>query len=71
MKKIPNKNIFLKMGYRVKEFSTEDYRMAEKHLNKCTTSLVIREMQSKKTLRFYLTPDRMAKIKTSVDIRSW
>jgi hypothetical protein len=41
--------------------------MAEKHLKKSSTSLVIREMQIKTTLRFHLTPVRMAKIKTSGD----
>jgi len=39
--------------------------MAEKHLQKCSPSLVIREMQIKTSLRYYLTPVRMAKIKNS------
>ena len=45
--------------------------MAEKHLKKCSASLVSREMQIKTTLRFYLTPVRMAKIKNSGDSRCW
>ena len=45
--------------------------MAEKHLKKCSTSLVIREMQIKTPLRFYLTPVRMAKIKNPGDSRYW
>ena len=45
--------------------------MAEKHLRKCSTSLVIREMQIKTTLRFHLTSVRMVKIKNSDDSRCW
>jgi hypothetical protein len=45
--------------------------MVEKHLKKCSTSLVIREMQIKTTLKFHLTPVRMAKIKKSGDSRCW
>jgi hypothetical protein len=45
--------------------------MAEKHLKKCSTSFIIRDMQIKTTLRFYLTPVRMAKIKNLGDSRCW
>jgi hypothetical protein len=45
--------------------------MAEKHLKKCSASLIIREIQIKTTLRFYLTPVRMAYIKNSGDSRCW
>jgi hypothetical protein len=45
--------------------------MAWKHLKKCSTFLVIRELQIKTTLRFHLTPIRMAKIKISGDRRCW
>jgi hypothetical protein len=45
--------------------------MAEKHLKKCSTSLVIREMQIKTTLRFHITIVKMAMIKHSGDSRCW
>ena len=45
-----------------KEFLPEEYQMPEKHLKKCSTLLVIREMQIQTTLRFHLTTGKMAKI---------
>jgi hypothetical protein len=39
--------------------------MAEKHLKKSSTSLIIREMQINMNLKFHFTPVRMAKIKNS------
>jgi hypothetical protein len=40
-----------------KEFPPEEYCMAKKHLKKCATSLIIKEMQIKAALRFHLTPE--------------
>ena len=54
-----------------KEFSAEEHHMAEKHLKKCSASIIIRKMQIKTTLRIYLIPVRMAKIKISGDSRCW
>jgi hypothetical protein len=45
--------------------------MAEKLLKKYSASLIIREMEIKTTLRFHLTPVRMAKIKNSGDSKCW
>ena len=45
--------------------------LAERHLRKCSTSLAIREMQIKMTLRYYLTPVRKDKIKNIYDILCW
>ena len=66
-------NISIKMwaGELNRQLATEEIQVPNRHMKRCTTSPVIREMLIKTTMRYHLTPVRIATIQKTKSNKCW